>query len=302
MSAARPAEHKGNWPPGFWHTFRSERVTVGEVGLHVVQGGSGPPLVLIAGWPQTWYAWRNAMPALAEGRTVIAVEPRGFGASDKPAGPYDLGTVAAELVALMDRIGHAGPFSLAGHDVGAWIGYALAADFPGRVKRLALIDAAIPGVSPPPSALAPPAVNRRVWHFGFNRLDADLNEALVRGREEVLLSWHFRNKAARQLSAEDIAVYVEAYRDPDTLRAGFDYYRAIDANLVRNAQRAAKKLAMPILLVAGEQGVGGAMIEGLSAIGTEMSHRILPGVGHYVPDEAPEELARILAAFFGENG
>ena len=291
-------------PPGFWQTFRRERVDVGGVVLNVVRGGTGTPLLLIGGWPQTWHAWRHVIPPLAKAHDVIVAEARGFGQSDKPAGGYDLTTVAREMVGLMNRLGHRGPFALAGHDVGAWIAYAMAADFPARVTRLALLDGAIPGVTPSPSALAPAPVNNRVWHFGFNRLGPELNEALVRGREDVFFSWQFRTKAARPdaIPEADIAHYVAAYRDPDALRAGFDYYRAIETNLAQNAIRKATPLAMPILLVAGEKGVGQAMVEGLAGIGPLMESRVLPGVGHYVLDEAPDAVAEALGAFFAASG
>lgn len=286
-------------PPGFWRTFRREMIDVDGVRLNVVRGGEGSPLLLIGGWPQTWHAWRRVIPPLAQTNTVIVAEARGFGESSKPPGPYDMATVAREMVGLMDALGHRGTFALAGHDIGAWIVHAMAADFPERIARLALLDGAIPGVSPSPSALAPQAVNNRVWHFGFNRLGAELNEALVRGREEIFFAWQFHNKAGRPdaIPPADVAAYIEAYKDPETLRAGFDYYRAIETNMAQNAKRIATPLRMPILIVAGEKGVGQAMVDGLCGIGPDLSGRVLPGIGHYVLDEAPSEVARELAGF-----
>ena len=288
-----------NLPPRFWTVFHSDRIKVGAVHLHVVRGGVGPPAMLLAGWPQTWYAWRNVMCKLALTKTVIVAEPRGFGQSDKPRGSYDLTTVGRDLIDLMDILGYRDPFDLVGHDVGAWIAYAMAADHPSRISRLALVDAAIPGVSPPPSALAPKAINNRVWHFGFNRLGPELNEALVCGREHAFFSWHFRNKAGRPdaLSEADIATYVEAYSNPEALRAGFDYYRAIEVNLAQNAVRVQKKLEIPVVLIAGERGVGQSMLTGVSQIALNVSGHLLPEVGHYVPDEAPVELADLLQSF-----
>jgi pimeloyl-ACP methyl ester carboxylesterase len=280
-------------PAAFWSSFRAERIALGALALNVIRGGQGRPILLIPGWPQTWYAWRHVMPLLAAERSVIVAEPRGMGGSDKPSGGYDLATLAQDMAALMEALGHRAPFDVVGHDIGAWIAYAMAADYPTRVARVALVDAAIPGVSPPPSALAPAAVNNRVWHFGFNRLGADLNEALVRGREAIFFGWQFRTKAARPdaIADDDIAVYVQAYSEPEALRAGFDYYRAIEANIAQNARRIQTPLPMPLLLVAGEKGVGQAMIDGLAGIGAKMTGAVLPAVGHYVPDEAPAALA-----------
>jgi pimeloyl-ACP methyl ester carboxylesterase len=286
-------------PLGFWTTFSAERIAVRDLCLNVVRGGQGRPVLLIPGWPQTWYAWRHVMTLLAPRRSVIVVEPRGMGLSDKPNDGYDLATVAHDLIALMKALGDRGPFDLVGHDIGAWIAYAMAADFPMCIARVALIDALIPGVSPPPSALSPTIINNRVWHFAFNRLNAELNEALVRGNENLFFSWQFRTKAARPdaISEEDIAIYVKAYSTPDALRAGFDYYRAIEANVAQNARRMKTKLAMPLLLVAGEKGVGQAMVDGLIGIGANTTSQILSGVGHYIPDEAPQALVDCLGRF-----
>ena len=286
-------------PSDFWKTFNAERIAVRDLRLNVVRGGQGPPVLLVPGWPQTWYAWRYVMALLASQRSVIAVEPRGMGNSDKPNDGYDLATVARDLVLLPGALGFHGSFDLVGHDIGAWIAHAMAADFPTHIAHVALIDSMIPGVSSSPSALEPAAINNRVWHFGFNRLGAELNEALVSGNEDLFFSWQFRTKAAHPnaISDDDIAIYVKAYSTPCALRAGFDYYRAIETNVAQNARRIKTKLAMPLLLVAGEKGVGQAMIDGLTRIGANVTSQILPGVGHYVPDEAPQALVDCLCRF-----
>src|SRR4029078_12181863 len=173
-----------NLPSGFADTFTSRYVDAGDVRLHAVIGGEGPPLVLVAGGPETWYAWRLVMPALAEDFTVIAVDQRGIGLSDKPADGYDTRTLGKDLVALMDALGH-GRFAVVGHDTGFAIGYALAADHPERVERVALAE--IPG--PPAAATAPPvfvpsAINNELWHLPFNRVE-QLPEQLIEGREDI---------------------------------------------------------------------------------------------------------------------
>ena len=125
-------------PDGFTATFTSRYIDTAGLRQHVVTGGEGPPLLLVHGWPQTWYAWRLVMPALARDFTIVAPDQRGTGLSGKPAGGYDTGTLAGDLVALMDVRGHR-RFAVAGHDTGMWIGYALAADHPDRVARLAVV-------------------------------------------------------------------------------------------------------------------------------------------------------------------
>ena len=121
-----------NLPDGFTDTFTSRYIDTGELRQHAVIGGEGPPLLLVHGWPQNWYAWRLLMPELARDFEVIAVDQRGIGLTDKPQDGYDTGTLASDMVALMDALGHQ-RFAMAGHDTGMWIGYALAADHPDRL-------------------------------------------------------------------------------------------------------------------------------------------------------------------------
>jgi pimeloyl-ACP methyl ester carboxylesterase len=129
-----------NLPAGFTGTFASRYVDTGELRLHAVTGGDGPPLLLVHGWPQTWYQFRLIMPGLARDFSVVAVDQRGIGLSDKPPGGYDTATLASDLVKLMDALGHP-RFALYGTDVGMPIAYALAADHRDRVDRLVVSEA-----------------------------------------------------------------------------------------------------------------------------------------------------------------
>src|SRR4029077_12972054 len=138
-----------NLPAGFTDTFTSRYIDAGDVRLHAVIGGDGPPLLLIHGWPQTWYAWRMLMPALAQDFEVIAVDQRGIGLSDKPKDGYDTATLANDLVALMEALGHR-RVAVYGTDTGMPIAYGLAADHPDLVERLAVSEAPLPGISPSP--------------------------------------------------------------------------------------------------------------------------------------------------------
>jgi pimeloyl-ACP methyl ester carboxylesterase len=140
-----------NLPDGFTDTFTSRYVDAGGLRQHAVIGGEGPPLLLVHGWPENWYAWRLLMPELARDFEVIAVDQRGIGLTDKPQDGYDIGTLAADLVALMDALGHE-RFAVVGHDTGYFIGYALAADHPDRVERLAVAE--VPGPLGSPSRAA----------------------------------------------------------------------------------------------------------------------------------------------------
>src|SRR5262245_28688751 len=139
-------------PAGFAKTFASRYVDANGLRLHTVVGGNGRPVLLVHGWPQTWYQWRLVMPTLARDFNVIAVDQRGIGLSDKPESGYDAGAQANDMVALMDALGHR-RFAMVGFDTGMPIAYALAADHPQRLERLVVGEAVITGVTPSPPLL-----------------------------------------------------------------------------------------------------------------------------------------------------
>ena len=180
-------------PAGFTDTFTSRYVDTGDVRLHAVIGGDGPPLLLVHGWPETWYAWRLVMPALARDFTVIAVDQRGIGLSDKPADGYDTGTLAGDLVGLMDALGH-DRFAVVGHDTGFAIGYARGRrpPRPGRPRRPRRDPRAPRRPPPSPPLFVPAPLNDRLWHIPFNRVET-LPEQLIQGREDDLLRLRVRH-------------------------------------------------------------------------------------------------------------
>jgi pimeloyl-ACP methyl ester carboxylesterase len=287
-----------NLPVGFTDTFTSRSVDAGDVRIHAVIGGDGPPLLLVHGWPQSWYAWRHVMPALAEEFTVIAVDQRGVGLSDKPAGGYDTGTLAGDLVALMDALGHQ-RFALFGTDTGLPIAYAVAADHPGRVERLVLAEAPLPGVSPSPPLLLPPLLNARLWHLAFNQLPADVNEALVRGREDVFFGAEFDASAGSQkLPGEVVSYYIDALAsDADALRGSFEFYRAFGATSAQNAERKTTRLTIPVLAIGGAESTGETIGAIVKLVADDVQTVVLPGAGHWIAEQAPDALLAALTGF-----
>ncbi|WP_136067825.1 alpha/beta fold hydrolase [Modicisalibacter radicis] len=289
----------------FWQHFRHRHVQIGDIKLHYVEGGSGKPLLLIPGWPQSWYAWRYVMPALvAAGRRVIALDPRGLGDSDKPAHGYDLATVAKDLHCFVEHLGllSDGPLDVAGHDVGAWIGYAWAADWPDDIGRLALYDAALPGITPAgPGGSPSEEVNVRTWHFGFNRL-TDLPELLVQGREKLYLDWLFTSKMLNRsaITPADLDEYTRVFSAPGAARAGFDYYRALfnEGGIAQNRERGTRQLSIPLLAWGASGGVGNVLLDTLKSIAGEVSGGTIDACGHYIPEEAPGIVTEQLTTFF----
>jgi pimeloyl-ACP methyl ester carboxylesterase len=262
-----------------------------------VIGGNGPPLLLVHGWPQTWYQWRLVMPALARQFTVVAVDQRGVGLSDKPQSGYDSGTQANDLVALMDALGHK-RFAVVGFDTGMGIAYALAADHPDRVERVVVGEAIITGVTPSPPLILPGPLNTRLWHIAFNRLDGDVNERLVRGREDVYFGAEYAQSAGTPLPANIVKYYVDGLASsPDTLRGSFGSYRAIDATIAQNAQRKTRRLTLPVLAIGGGKGIGEGVITTMKLVADNVQGVVIPDSGHWVAEEAPDQLLAALTPF-----
>jgi pimeloyl-ACP methyl ester carboxylesterase len=283
-------------PAGFTDTFTSRYVDTGEVRLHAVTGGGGPPLLLVHGWPQTWYAWRMLMPTLARDFSVVAVDQRGIGLSGKPEGGYDPGTLADDLVALMDALGHQ-RFAVVGTDTGLPIGYALAADHPDRVDRVALAEVpGPPGAVPSPPFFAPEPLNNRLWHIAVNRLDK-VNEQLVQGREDIYFGYEFAIQAGKKLPDDVINYYVGLLTNPDSLRGSFAFYREWDTMMAQNEQRKNRPLTMPVLGIGGAASNGEHVGSAMKSLATDVQSAVIPGAGHWFAEEAPEETLAALTAF-----
>jgi pimeloyl-ACP methyl ester carboxylesterase len=281
---------------GFRRTFRSRFIDAGEVRLHAVIGGEGPPLLLVHGWPENWYAWRRVMPALARDFEVIAVDQRGIGRSDKPAGGYDTGSLAGDLVALMDALGHE-RFAVVGHDTGHFISYALAADHPNRVERVALLEVpGPPGAIPSPPLFLPEPINNKVWHIPFNRVDK-VPEQMIRGREDIYFGYEFAIQAGKKLPREVVRYYVRLVSDPKSLRGSLAFYRAWDATVAQNAQRSSRPLTMPVLAIGGAASWGELVGNDMKLLATDVQSVVIPGTGHWLAEESPRRLLAALTPF-----
>ena len=286
-----------NLPAGFTDTFTSRYIDAGGLRQHVVTGGAGPPLLLIHGWPQNWYAWRLVMPTLARDFEVIAPDQRGIGLSDKPPDArYDPGTIANDLVALMDALGHQW-LAVVGTDTGLPIAYALAADHPDRVVCVALAEVpGPPGAVPSPPFFAPEPFNNRLWHIAVNRLDR-VNEQLVQGREHIYFGYEFAIQAGKKLPDDVIDYYVGLLRNPDSLRGTFAFYREWDTMMAQNAERAKRPLTMPVLGIGGEASGGDQVGSAMNSLANDVQSAVIPGAGHWFAEEAPEDTLAALTAF-----
>jgi pimeloyl-ACP methyl ester carboxylesterase len=237
------------------------------------------------------------MPTLARDFSVVAVDQRGIGLSDKPQDGYDAGTLASDLVKLMGALGHQ-RFALYGTDVGMPISYALAADHPDRVERLVVSEAPLPGITPSPPLFLPPVLNARLWHLAFNQLPV-INEQLVTGREDIFFGAEFDASAGtRKLPDEVVKYYVDTLAaSPDHLRGSFGFYRAIPAISAQNEQRKTRRLTLPVLAIGGEESVADGAGKTMKLVADDVQSVVLAGSGHWVAEQAPEQLLAALTEF-----
>lgn len=278
--------------------FKHHRIAACGISLHVIEAGSGPLLVLMSGWPQTWYSLRKIMPQLARHFRVVAVDLPGLGDSDFPKNGYDTGSISLHLDAVLDAF-DTSDCLLVTHDIGAWVGYAYAARRPQRVTRLVLIDAAIPGLAAPEAYRFAPETAAKVWHFYFNYMP-ELPELLIAGREREFLTWLFRAKSADWTTAFDAAaldVYAKAYAAPGRWSGGLGYYRAIFDSIAQNRATAATPLKIPVLAIGGALGLGEAMAKSTAQGAANVQGAVIDNCGHYVPEERPEELLAVVLPF-----
>ena len=140
-----------------------------------------------------------------------------------------------------------------------------------------------------------PPLNDRLWHLGFNRIDK-LNEQLVAGREDIFYRWEF-DAAAKKLPDDAINYYVRMLSNPDFLRGNFGWYRALDTTIAQDEQRKTRRLTMPVLAIGGEASFGENVANAMKLVADDVQSLVIPGAGHFVAEEAPDEMLAALAAF-----
>lgn len=279
------------------NTFEHRTVHADGLGFHVVTAGEGPTVVLVAGFPQSWYAWRKVMPLLAKDHHVIAVDLPGQGDSEKPVGGYDTATTSARLHALLAELGQ-DRYVLVGHDIGSWVSYPYAHRFPEELRGLVLLDANIPGVTLQPTLTLGPD-NWRNWHFLFNPIP-DLPEALLAGRERILIEWFFSRKTAnfrQTFSSGDIDEYERVYSILGGMRGMLGYYRAVLEDIEQNAPLQERPLTVPVLALGGDVGSAPDLYDRMNTLGHDVRGGVIADSGHYIPEEQPEALAREILSF-----
>lgn len=282
--------------------FVSRYATVNGIRLHYVAGGTGPLLVLLPGWPETWWSYHRIMPQLAASHRVVAVDLRGMGGSAKPADGYDKKTMASDIAALVTQLGYR-EADVVGHDIGAMVAFSLAANHRELVRKLVMLDVAHPSDGYLKLPLLPAAGtfgdkldedHPYLWWFAFHQVKG-LPEKLLEGRAGIEQEWffHYMLKNEKAIDARDRAVYAAAYASRDAIRASNGWYQAFGQDIADDGTYA--PLTIPVL------GLGGPGFPRLKAAldmkaPGSVTHRI-DGSGHFIAEEAPEVLLRHLRDF-----
>jgi pimeloyl-ACP methyl ester carboxylesterase len=273
---------------------------IDEVSIHYITAGKGEPVVLLHGIPQTSHEWRYIIPHLTKRYSVIAPDLRGLGDSSRPAGGYDKRTIANDIWRLVHEHLGIDKFFLVGHDWGGPVAFSLAAQHRDAVRRLAILDVAIPGDGGDFSQ------GGRRWHHAFFRT-LYLPEALCYGREELIIGWLFENYGYRPnaISEEDKREYFRTYTKFGAFKAMLEYYRALPVDAADNQALLARdgKLRVPVLALGGERAFGRGMecLQSLQRVAENVRGGLVPKSGHWVAEEAPDFIAEQLLSFFGEE-
>jgi pimeloyl-ACP methyl ester carboxylesterase len=270
--------------------------TVNGVRLHYLIAGKGDPVILLHGYAENSHMWRPLIPELAKTHTVIAPDLRGFGQSSKPTTGYDKKTMAQDIHFLAISLGYHREI-VVGHDIGLMVAYAYAAQYANEVDRVVLMDAFLPGVGDWKTVW----LLRDLWHFHFY---GETPLKLVAGRERIYFE-HFWNDFAadpkHSVPEADRRFYARSYAQPGAMRAGFEVFRNFEQDAKDFAHFAETKLTMPMLVLTGEKASGEFLIEQARLVDTNVDGIVIKGKGHWLMEEAPQQVVPQLVGFINKS-
>jgi pimeloyl-ACP methyl ester carboxylesterase len=270
--------------------------SVNGVRINYKIAGQGPAIVLLHGYTQTSHMWLPLIPKLSGSHTVIAPDLRGIGASERTASGYDKKTMAQDIRELVHKLGHK-QVMLVGHDIGLMVAYAYAAQYPGEVSKVVLMDAFLPGVGEWTTVW----LLRDLWHFHFY---GETPLALVKGRERIYFE-HFWNDFAadrtKSIPEADRRLYAAAYARDDGMRAGFEVFKNFEQDAKDFAAFASRKLEMPFLVLAGEKASGTFLIEQTRLAAANVTGVVVKGSGHWLMEEAPQQVIPAIVDFLKQG-
>ncbi|RWY55659.1 alpha/beta fold hydrolase [Mucilaginibacter gilvus] len=272
--------------------FKNQYATVNGVKIHYVIGGNGEPLLLVHGFGQNWYMWNRLLPELSKHFTVIAPDMRGVGESGKPADGYSKKNMAVDMHELMKKLGYQ-HINIAGHDIGLMVAYAYAAQFPADVKKIALMDALLPGIEPVWSQ-----VKAQAWWFGF--FAQPHSGELVSGKVGLFFTdfWPtvgFKNNSFTQAEKNE---FIRAYSVPGATTGAFHWFGEFANDGKDNVEFAKTKLTIPLLAMGSDHFAGSFLAEHSKLVATDVHEAIIKDSGHWVVQEQTAQVQKALLDFF----
>jgi pimeloyl-ACP methyl ester carboxylesterase len=276
------------------------RTRANGLDLHYLEAGDGDPILLLHGFPQHSLMWRRLMAMFAPHHRVVAPDLRGAGGTTITPAGYDKRTMAADMQAFLSQLDlHS--VDVVGHDHGAGVAYQLAARHPDLVRRLCVIEYALPGFVYEAEMAPKPDWNAGSnWQLGFFTIP-EIAEHFLRGRERDLLTWFFWHAACNPsaVTPEDFEEYARQISKPGALRAGINYYAAVWQDMADHKETARTKLSIPILALGGECSYGEKVFEAWRSLADDVRGGSIKHAGHWALDENPAEVARLVLEFFG---
>lgn len=285
--------------PGFSNHYE----TVNGVKLHYVTGGKGQPLFLLPGWPETWYAFHLMAPALATHYQVYILDMRGMGSSDKPQAGYDKKTMAADLYALLKKVGIEKAY-ICGHDIGAMVAFSFAANYPAATEKLILMEGLHPNqyIEKMPMLPAKGTFGKKMsgeapyaWWFSFNQVKG-LPEKLLAGRSRYMIDWliDYVSENPNAITSFDRSVYAAYYDQPDNIRGGNAWYQTF-AQDIEDAKTYGK-FSMPVLGIGCYIGYTPLKMS-LPNQASDSRVILIQNSGHYIMEEKPAEVNNAILEF-----
>ena len=280
------------FPVDFGPGFTTRTMTVDGCTISATVGGHGPAVVLLHGYAEDSRMWRPLAAALAPRFTVIAPDLPGIGNSSIPASGIDMTTSARRIRDAVVALGYRN-VDVVGHDIGLMVAFAYAATYPSEVKRLALMDAFLPGVR----GWEPIYNNPGLWHFRFH---GPTPLALVRGRERTYFDYYWNDFAADPHHSIPLAAraeYTAAYSRPGRMAAGWAYFASFPQTAVAFAKLAQTQLSIPVLSIGGAKSLGDALGAQTRLIASNVSVVVVPNAGHWLMEEQPAATMTALKEF-----
>lgn len=265
-------------------------IAANGIEINVATAGAGPAILLLHGFPHTWELWTRIIPALAKNHNVIAPDLRGHGGTTRSTDGFDLNTLTNDALALLDAL-DVETADVIAMDVGAPTALYLALEHPHRVRRLVIMEGILGDLPRPDAPAAAP------WWFGFHGVPG-LAEVVLEGHEDDYFGFFLDNGVRSDgLSPELRARFIDSYRGTESLRCGFEYYRALGTNARLIDESLAHHRLTVRTMALGSHPIGAGVYNQLQPVADDLIGELIADCGHAVPLDRPDALLELLEPF-----